>query len=423
MFFCKNPDAEVPILEMYDQIGVTKDEYGFETGISGQAFADQIKFIEGQPGKKGIDIYINSVGGSIIEGMTIIAAIKSCKLPVNTVCVGVAISMAGVILQVGKVRKMVKEGIMMIHPPQGDEEKVLKTFKAALLQFLTPRTDLTEDEMEDLMMRETWLTAQECLELKLIDEIVDITSIANAPEAKKIENRASRLKKIVNELKPKPEPKNPNTMEINKIKNTLNLNGDATENQVQDALKDLVNSERKAKKAVTDALKEARKIQNKKDEDEDEDEDTYNALKKEMKALKERAKKNEDEIADLRAKLSKKETEADDLKNQVADLQNAGTKAEAEAFIGKAVEDGKIIADVKDTFVEMYLADKDKTVALVNGIKAVKQGPGKLPITNSKDPKASGAPVTNKSNNVDSNGSFLGKWKNKRIAEYEKNKK
>jgi ATP-dependent protease ClpP protease subunit len=105
MIFCKNENDDIPVLQIYDVIGESREEDGSIGGISGKDFAEYLSSLEKQ-NKKGIEVHINSLGGSIVDGMTIYSAIKSCTIPVDTVCVGIAVSMAGVILQAGRTRKM-----------------------------------------------------------------------------------------------------------------------------------------------------------------------------------------------------------------------------------------------------------------------------------------------------------------------------
>lgn len=381
MIFCKNPDADVPILELYDQIGVTKDDWGVPYGIDGRDFADYLKFIEGQ-GKKGIDIYINSVGGSIIDGMTIVAAMKSCTIPVDTTCVGVAVSMAGVILQAGRKRRMVKSGLMMIHPPSGGDAKELAALKLALIKLLIPRTGMTENEMEDIMDETSWLNADQCLEMKLIDEITDITTNANLPELQNIENHARNLLKIVNSLKPKTQPKTMN----NKCLNLLNLGGDATESEQESAIKDLKTFQRKSSKTVENAIKDVRKILNKKDEDYD---DALAALSSEMDDLKKECKKMSEDKEKMGKECDALKKENDKLKSEMDDVKNAHVKTEAEDAVNAAINAGKIKAEVKAKWVDMYVDNKEYTKELLDAINGSK-GAGKMPVTKSDLPSAEG---------------------------------
>jgi lysozyme family protein len=120
MIFCKNENDDIPVLQIYDVIGETRNEDGSISGISGKEFAEYLSSIEKQ-NKKGIEIHINSLGGSIVDGMTIYSAIKSCSIPVDTVCVGIAVSMAGVILQAGRCRKMVSWGYVHNLSDRGGE--------------------------------------------------------------------------------------------------------------------------------------------------------------------------------------------------------------------------------------------------------------------------------------------------------------
>ena len=69
--------------------------------INGNAFAEQIKYLE-EIGVEELTIRINSPGGSVFEGMSIVSAIRASKMDITLINEGVAASMAGIILACGK---------------------------------------------------------------------------------------------------------------------------------------------------------------------------------------------------------------------------------------------------------------------------------------------------------------------------------
>lgn len=80
----------------------------------------QLLFLEAEDPEKEINIYINSPGGEVYSGMALYDTIQYLKAPVNTICVGLAASMAAVILASGKKRMALTHSRILIHQPLGD---------------------------------------------------------------------------------------------------------------------------------------------------------------------------------------------------------------------------------------------------------------------------------------------------------------
>lgn len=345
MIFCKNPEADVPILTIYDFIGQTKNEDGSVEGIDGKEFADYLAFIESQ-GKKGIDIYINSLGGSIVDGMTIYSAIKSSSIPVNTICVGVAVSMAGVILQAGKSRKMVPWGQMMIHNPSGGDTKELDALKSTLLKMLSPRSGISETEMSAIMDETSWLDAGQCLEMKLIDEIADITTDANLPLIDKTTKPEAAYKSLLNVV---------NELKINTMKGLaaiLELPETATESEYIKSVKTIQNSVKQLKELSDKAEK----------------------LTTDNKEMEDKLKKAEKERDALKDSLNEKEEECNKLKKEKEDAANAAAASKASEMVENAIKDGKFKAELKQEWVDMAIANFDGTKKLIDGMASVRRG-------------------------------------------------
>jgi ATP-dependent Clp endopeptidase proteolytic subunit ClpP len=352
MIFCKNENDEIPVLQIYDVIGEERNEDGSISGISGKEFADYLSSIENK-GKKGIEVHINSLGGSILDGMTIYSAIKSCSIPVDTVCVGIAVSMAGVILQAGRTRKMVPWGQVMLHNPSGGDSKELDTLKATLVKMLCPRTGISEKEMSDLMDETSWLNAEESLKNKLIDEIVDITTDANLPKiTEKTTPRAAhkKLLEVVNSLQ------YTKTENMKGLASLLEIPENASEKEFIKAVKALKNG--LPSKDEMDKLSEQ-----------------IVAKEKELAELKEKYNKMEEEC-----KLTK--LEAETLKSKRKEAEAQALKAEAENIVNEAVKTGKLKAEAKGAWVDLYVADKERTRSLLDGLSSYRAA-AKLHIENS----------------------------------------
>lgn len=81
----------------------------------------QLLFLESEDSKKDIFLYINSPGGSVTAGLSIIDTMHHIKPPVATVCVGMAASMGSLILSQGAKGKrfVLPNAEIMIHQPSG----------------------------------------------------------------------------------------------------------------------------------------------------------------------------------------------------------------------------------------------------------------------------------------------------------------
>lgn len=129
-----------------------------------------------------INIYMNSPGGSVPDGLAIIDTMKYIKSKVNTVAIGTAASMAAVILACGDRRYSLKHSKMMIHQVyfgvQGTMsdvsiayENVLDT-KSILMGILAKACHKSINKLEKDCDRDYWMDASKALDYGLIDEIL-----------------------------------------------------------------------------------------------------------------------------------------------------------------------------------------------------------------------------------------------------------
>ena len=147
----------------------------------------QLLFLESEDPDKDINLYINSPGGSITDGMGIIDTMNYIKCPVETVCVGLAASMGAVLLTAGEKGKRfaMPNSEIMIHQPligggglqgQATEIKIhadhLVRTREKLNKFLSERTGKPLDVIEKDTERDNYMTAEEALEYGLIDGIM-----------------------------------------------------------------------------------------------------------------------------------------------------------------------------------------------------------------------------------------------------------
>ena len=144
----------------------------------------QMLFLEMENPDADIMLYINSPGGEITAGMAIYDTMRYLKCEVSTICVGMAASMAAVLLSSGAKgkRKALPNAEVMIHQPLGGAqgqatdiaihaERILK-MKQKLNQILAENTGKRLSEIERDVERDHFLTADEAKKYGLIDEII-----------------------------------------------------------------------------------------------------------------------------------------------------------------------------------------------------------------------------------------------------------
>ncbi|MEE0700095.1 MAG: ATP-dependent Clp protease proteolytic subunit [Bacilli bacterium] len=131
-----------------------------------------------------ISIYINSPGGSITAGMAIYDTMNYVKSDVSTICVGIAASMASVILASGKKGKryILPNSEVMIHQPlggvngQATEIKIVADrilyLRNKLNKLLSEKTGQPIEKIENDTERDHYLSAEETLKYGLVDKVL-----------------------------------------------------------------------------------------------------------------------------------------------------------------------------------------------------------------------------------------------------------
>jgi len=132
-----------------------------------------------------IEIVFSSPGGSIIDGFELFDYIQHLRNQghhVTTGTLGMAASMAGILLQAGDTRWIGHQAWMMIHRAAfgaygktfevEDEVKLVKRMEERILDIFTTRSKLTSNKIKrNWDRKDWWISADEALELSLIDEI------------------------------------------------------------------------------------------------------------------------------------------------------------------------------------------------------------------------------------------------------------
>lgn len=131
-----------------------------------------------------ITIYVNSPGGSISDGLAIYDTMQFVKPDIQTVCTGMAASMASIILCAGTKgkRRILPNAKVLIHQPWGGtmgtaadmtiEINEINKEKQKIYEILAKHTGKTAEEISLDSQRDFWLNAKEALDYGCVDEIV-----------------------------------------------------------------------------------------------------------------------------------------------------------------------------------------------------------------------------------------------------------
>ena len=129
-----------------------------------------------------INVYINSYGGEVAEGLAIYNALKRHKAKVTTYADGFACSIASVIFAAGDERIMSDTSLLMIHNAwasaardanklKKQAEDLEKITQASINAYMNI-TNITEDEIKEMMDEETWLNGEEALEMGFASQLI-----------------------------------------------------------------------------------------------------------------------------------------------------------------------------------------------------------------------------------------------------------
>jgi ATP-dependent Clp protease, protease subunit len=157
--------AEIVI---YDEIGAF--------GIPAKAFLDELKALG--PAAE-LTVRINSPGGSVFDGVAIYNALKRHQARITVWIDGIAASIASMIAMAGDEVVMPENAMLVLHDPSGlvagtasdmrAMAEALDKMSAAMIAAYRDKSGAGDEEIEALMAAETWLLAEEAVELGLAD--------------------------------------------------------------------------------------------------------------------------------------------------------------------------------------------------------------------------------------------------------------
>lgn len=145
----------------------------------------QLLLLESLDNKKDIKLYINSPGGSVDSGLAILDTMDLISCDVCVYCVGIAASMAAILVSAGKKgkRSILPNSRMMLHQPLGgvqgkasDIEVVsneLIKIKKKINQILSLNTGQSIEKIELDISKDYYLSSLEAVEYGLVDKVIE----------------------------------------------------------------------------------------------------------------------------------------------------------------------------------------------------------------------------------------------------------
>ncbi len=145
----------------------------------------QLIYLEGKNPDKDIYMYINSPGGSVTAGLAIYDTMQYIKCDVSTFCIGMAASMAAVILSSGAKGKRIclPHSEVMIHQPLGGaqgqatdieiQSRHIQKTREMLNKILSDNTGKSMEVINKDTERDNFLDAKQALKYGLVDKVLD----------------------------------------------------------------------------------------------------------------------------------------------------------------------------------------------------------------------------------------------------------
>lgn len=154
-----------------------------------------------------INVYINSYGGEVAEGLAIYNALKRHKAKIKTYVDGFACSIASVIFAAGDERIMTDTSLLMIHNAwtwaSGNAEELrkqaddLEKITQASINAYMDIVNISQDELKEMMDNETWLNGEEAFKIGFATKLVEV-------EEKEVATQSIR-KSLMQKITKKPE--------------------------------------------------------------------------------------------------------------------------------------------------------------------------------------------------------------------------
>jgi ATP-dependent Clp protease, protease subunit len=184
-------------IDLYDVIGS-------DMGSQGIASGEVLAALNASPGAKKLLVRINSAGGIVTEGLAIYNMLKQSPAAVTCRVDALAGSISSIIAMGGAQLEMAEHSFLMIHNPFGAIEggsselrhkaDLLDTMREQMVDIYCAKSGLERGVVAKMMDDETWITAQQALELGFADRVIpdardkiaahfDLSAFRNTPRA------------------------------------------------------------------------------------------------------------------------------------------------------------------------------------------------------------------------------------------------
>lgn len=143
----------------------------------------QLRYLHSADPEKEITMYINSPGGSVIDGLALYDVMAAVSCPIRTVCVGMAASMGSLLFAAGNERDILPHAKVMIHDPLTtgisgsalsveEAGKRLMETREITASILAGHTGHTIEEVYEKTKKDSYFNAQEAVDWRLADRII-----------------------------------------------------------------------------------------------------------------------------------------------------------------------------------------------------------------------------------------------------------
>ncbi len=199
-----------------------------ESDVSSYTLAKEIEALDVDV----INVYINSYGGEVAEGLAIYNNLRRHKAKVKTYCDGFACSAASVVFMAGDERIMSNASLLMIHNAwlytAGDSKQLrkdadnLEIITQASINAYMNHTNITEEELKEMLDAETWLSPTEALEMGFATTVIsENTKGASQNYRKRIAEMILKQQQNTEPPEPDPDPEPEPEPKQNKPKNLM----------------------------------------------------------------------------------------------------------------------------------------------------------------------------------------------------------
>jgi ATP-dependent Clp endopeptidase proteolytic subunit ClpP len=132
--------------------------------------------------KMSIELWITSPGGAVSAGFSLIDFMQDFHIPIHTVGTGTVASMAVLLLLAGKERALTTNSNLLVHQLRAgingkldeilDYMKHLDELHKQMSDYIVKYTKLDASKVKDMLARESWIMAQQALEMGFVDRII-----------------------------------------------------------------------------------------------------------------------------------------------------------------------------------------------------------------------------------------------------------